>query len=471
MLTIEDNIREQSRINPYKTALIDGASGKSVSYGKLWEEILRAAYAFRSNGLKRGDRIVVAATKSLEFVYRYFGAHEAGLIVAPVDSEINNTRLARIVDAVRPKIVIGLEWEGKLPDPTDIKPDRQDIADILFTTGTTGAPKGVALSFANEAAAARNINQFIENTDKDVELLALPISHSFGLGRLRCMLSIGATTVMLPSGFASMKKFFGTMEKYKVTGFGMVPASWAYISKMSGDRITEFADQLRYIEMGSAPLPASEKQRIMDLLPHTKICMHYGLTEASRSTFLNFSAEKDMFDTAGKASPNCKIAIFSDSGEELPANHDGEVCVKGDHVCSGYWNVPTDQYEKDFFEGYFRTGDWGSIDKKGYLRLKSRTKEMINVGGKKVSPMEVEETLLTIDGITEAACVAKPDPLMGEVVKAFVVGTLTTADNDNIIANISRKLENYKIPAEIVHVDSLPRTESGKLQRLKLKDI
>lgn len=482
-ITIEAKIREHALHTPDKIAVID-EKGNQVSYSELWEKIQSASKALRQCGLKPGERIILAASKSIDFIYLYFGAHLSGLITLPVDPEVNSSRIENIISQTSPALILG---ELRNAEDLNIKPfsdvlecnpadnvielpEESDIADILFTTGTTGTPKGVMLSNLNEAQAAENINSFIGNKEDDIELLALPVSHSFGLGRIRCVLSKGATLVILGS-FASMKKFYGAIEKYGVTGFGMVPASWAYISKMSGDRISKFANQLKYIEIGSAPMPIAEKQRLMTLLPNTKICMHYGLTEASRSSFISFHEEADHLDTAGKPSPNCEIAIFNASGKNVGIGVDGEVCVKGGHVCSGYWNHP-EIYNKDFYQGYFRTGDWGCMDAAGYLHLKSRTKEMINVGGKKVSPMEVEDALITIDGIEEAACIGIPDPVMGEVVVGFVVsGSNMDASNEKeIIAKMTGLVENYKVPVAIRFVESLPKTSSGKLQRLKLKE-
>lgn len=479
--TIESLIWEHAKHTPDKTAVID-ERGNEVCYATLWNNILHAADSLRILGLKKGDRIVLAASKSIDFIYIYFGAHLSGVVTVPVDPEVNAARLERIINLTQPRLIV-----GELRNAIDTKitsfkeimdfekeydnlnlPLTQDSADILFTTGTTGAPKGVVLTNGNEAQAAKNINTFIGNISDDVELLALPVSHSFGLGRIRCVLSKGATLVIIGS-FASMKKFFGAMEKYHVTGFGMVPASWAYISKMSGDRIGIYANQLKYIEIGSAPMPLAEKHRLMTLLPDTKICMHYGLTEASRSAFISFHEESDHIGTAGKASPNCEIAIFDVDGNRLNANCDGEVCVKGDHVCSMYWQNE-EAYRKDFFDGFFRTGDWGCLDEEGYLHLKSRTKEMINVGGKKVSPMEVEEALESIDGITEAACVGMPDTVMGEVVVAFVTVPVNEEKEKDIIRTMTTLVENYKVPVSVRYVETLPRTSSGKLQRLKLKE-
>lgn len=478
--SIEVAIFSHATSHPQKTAIIDD-KGDRVSYSNLWENIRLAANALYSLGLKKGERIILSASKSVDFIFLYFGAHILGAIVIPVDPEANSTRMDRIINATKPKFIFGdlrnvknynvVPFSEILRQSINIVslnlPIAQQPADILFTTGTTGFPKGVVLTSSNEFHAAKNINEFIGNNSDDIELLALPISHSFGLGRIRCTLLAGGTIVILGS-FASMKKFFSAIENYQVTGFGMVPASWAYISKMSCDKIGNYSQQLKYIEIGSAPMPKSEKERLIKLLPETRLCMHYGLTEASRSAFISFHDEYEHLDSAGKPTPNCEIAIFSESGRRLNTGEQGEVCVKGEHVCADYWNNHK-EYLSDFHDGYFRTGDWGYIDQDGYLHLVSRTKELINVGGKKVSPMEVEEALESFEGIDEAACIGAPDPVMGEVVVAFVTTPLDTKKEHEIIKALSSSLENYKVPIAIRYIKELPKTSSGKLQRLTLK--
>lgn len=480
-MTIERLVFEYAQTMPSKTALIQGEV--EVSYGQLWEEIEMSASWF-CHYAERGDRVIISASKSIEFVYAYFGAHMAGMICVPIDPETNETRLQRIIDVARPSLIVGeLRNHGEhqvIPFgechiefvnsriSLDEFPKGGDVADLLFTTGTTGLPKGVALTFANQMAAAENINTFIGNTADDVEMLALPISHSFGLGRLRCIFAKGATLVMLGS-FASMKKFFGEMERCHVTGFGMVPASWSYILKMSGEKIGQYAGQLKYIEIGSAFMPLENKQKLMNLLPKTHICMHYGLTEASRSAFISFHDDTIHLMSAGKASPNTEVAVFSEQGERLRANEDGEICVKGGHVCSDYWGMPKKVFMQDFFDGYFRTGDWGHLDEDGYIHLVSRKKEIINVGGKKVSPIEVEEHLNEIDGIEESACIGVHDDVLGEVVKAFCVCT-KEVDFEEVKKILFKKIETYKIPAFFEKIESLPKTQNGKIQRLALKN-
>lgn len=482
-MSIEQQIYQNSIQQPDRVALIAGE--QQVTYAQLWERCLLAATNVRRKyHLQQGDRIIMAAAANIDFIYAYFGIHIAGGVCVPIDPDTNQTRYELIFKSTQPVCTMGAlhKVEGHTVVPfSDVltpceqvatyqEPYPEQIADVLFTTGTTGAPKGVALNHRNLVAAALNINTFIGNTADDVELLALPVSHSFGLGRVRCVLSKGGALVLLGT-FASMKKFFGQMEQFHCTGFGMVPAGWSYIKKMSGHKIGQFEDQLRYIEIGSSFMSLEDKELLCELLPHTRICMHYGLTEASRSAFMEFHSEHDKLGTAGKASPNVEVAIFTTEGQRQPVGAEGEVCVKGNHVTCSYWNETPERFQKDFIDGYFRTGDCGFLDEDGYIHLKSRIKEMINVGGKKVSPMEVEDILKNIPGIADCACVAMPDPegVMGELVKAFIVCNDESLTDVAILNALRPKLEVYKLPAVIERIAEIPKTSSGKVQRLKLK--
>lgn len=480
MKTIEEQIFDQVQNIPDNVALISWDT--EITYSQLWDYCLCAAEKLKQDyHLKKGDRVILSAAGNIEFVYAYFGVHIAGGICVPIDPDTNQTRFEYIEKSTTPVCVMGLLHNVKketIPftdvvngtsKATYIAPEQSQVADILFTTGTTGAPKGVALSYNNLSAAARNINAFIGNTSSDVELLALPVSHSFGLGRLRCSLSKGATVVMLGT-FANVKKFFKEMARCQVTMFAMVPASWGFIKKMSGKYIGKFADQLKFIEIGSSFMPVEDKELLMSLLPKTRICMHYGSTEASRSAFMEFHTYKDNLLSIGKASPNVEIKIFTSRGTPAALGEEGEVCVKGEHVTCSYWNETPERFASDFYDGYFRTGDCGTMDAEGNIYLKSRIKEMINVGGKKVSPMEVEDILNTIPGIKESACIGIPDPgiVLGEVVKAFIVADDNLSDEE-IMQQLRPQLEVYKLPVEIERINAIPKTGSGKIQRLSLK--
>jgi long-chain acyl-CoA synthetase len=480
MKSFEEQLLDNALAHPNKVAIISGEI--EITYGELWEAACRAAFHFRHVcNLKKGDRVILSGNGNLEFVYAYIGIHLAGGICVPIDPDTNATRFNYIKQSTQPVMVLGklrnvkeetatLDNIAKGDETLDFEaPDIQSVADILFTTGTTGAPKGVALSYQNVAAAIRNINEFIGNAAEDVELLALPVSHSFGLGRMRCTLVKGGTLVLLGT-FANVKKLFNEMKRCGVTMFAMVPASWGFIKRMSGKYIGKFADQLKFIEIGSSLMSIEEKQFLMEQLPNTRICMHYGSTEASRSAFMEFHAYKDNLSSAGKASPYTEIAIFSSEGNQLSTGEEGELCVKGQHVTCGYWNETSDRFAHDFFGDYFRTGDGAVMDESGNIYLKSRIKEMINVGGKKVAPMEVEDVLNGIPGIHESACVGIPDPgvVLGEVVKAYVVADDSLTDEE-IMNHLRPQLETYKLPIAIERIKEIPKTSSGKIQRLMLK--
>lgn len=485
MFSIEYSILQYAKRNPDKIAIKAGK--EVVTYSQLITRIIAAKEILGTlPNYKPGERIIVAANKQVEFLYVYFGAHLAELTVLPIDTETNPTRFQYIKESIKPFCVIGFDDEDsngysislkqfkhlneikRVSIPLEFKISSEDsIADILFTTGTTGNPKVVPLTFRNEAAAAHNINSFIKNQETDIELLALPISHSFGLGRIRCCLSKGQTLILLGS-FVNTKKLFRTIEEEKVTGFSMVPASWKFLQKVSGEKLSEFASQLKYIEIGSSYLSKEDKLHLAELFPNTRVTMHYGLTEASRSAFMEFHDDVCHIDSVGKASPNTDIQVFSEEGILLPSNSEGEICVKGEHVTYGYLFSDNGN---TFYGDYFRTGDSGYIDNRGYVYLKSRIKDLINVGGKKVAPSEVEEQILKINGIEDCAVIGIKDPegILGEVVKAYIVTTpFCNLSFEEIKSLLVGELENYKIPVEFEMTDSIPRTPNGKIQRYKL---
>lgn len=468
---------------PDKIALVEGDT--RVTYAQLMANIEQTAQAMHSLGLKSGDRIVLAAQKELGFVYHYFAAHLLGVVNVVVDVASPRERLDYIISVVKPSALFssGLDEvqgvacysfnrpepeEGQLLDTELPTITADDVADVMFTTGTTGVPKGVCLTHANIAGSAGNTNGFIGTCSSDIEALALPLSHSFGLGRLRCVLMTGATLVLV-GNFANLKSFFSVLDTWHVTGFGMVPAVWQYIKRLSGRRIARFADQLRYIEIGSAALPVEDKLLLMELFPNTCLCMHYGLTEASRAMFTEFHSHSDNLDTIGRpASPFVEATVRDDDGNPVANGVDGEICVRGNMVTWSYF-MPEDNADS-FYGDWFRTGDWGHRDNNGDFYLTGRKKELINVGGEKVSPATIEDAIRSL-GITDCACIAVPDPngVLGEVPKAFLQKGDNQMDIDDIKNQLGRLLPPHEIPVEWEWVDSIPRTASGKIQRLKLK--
>jgi long-chain acyl-CoA synthetase len=461
-----------------KTAIIMGSH--VVTYVQLVENIRKAASFMRQIGLHKGDRVILSAHKDIEYIYLYFASHILGVVNVIVDAASNEERLRYIEHKIDPAFCFGytspsvrsfLFDELQLDEVTPLGVSEEnlsidDIAEILFTTGTTGDPKGVCLSYSEIYSSARNINEYIGNQSDDIELLGLPICHSFGLGRIRCTLIKGATIVILPS-FANVRQYLKAIEQYDITGFGVVPAAWAYIRKMSGTRIAKYADHIRYIEIGSAAMPLETKKEMLAMFPKTRICMHYGLTEASRNCFIEFHDEAHLTSIGKPVCDKVDVQIFDKGGNLLPANQTGELCVKGNMVLSRYLDDADNQ--NAFYGDYFRTGDCGYMDKDGYLYLIGREKELINVGGKKVSPMEVEDAIMSL-GVGDCVCVPIKDAqgIMGEQVFCYVLKGSTTLSFDEISQKLSAILEFYKRPVAYDWIDEIPMTASGKKQRLQV---
>ena len=486
-LSLSDALHANASRHPEKIALIAG--DLSVTYGELWRSVTAAAGMLSEFGVTRGDRVILSASNSPAFVHAYLGCHLLAAAAVPVDPNSPIPRMDLIREAIEPRAVfLSRPVEGSADESIERfrefdhdatlldfpPPDPEAVADVLFTTGTTRRPKGVVLTHRNILAAATNINAFIGNTSEDIEVVPIPLSHSFGLGRLRCALLAGGA-IVLSEGFLFPAKIFQALSDWKATGLVAVPAGFAVLFRLSGDKLGEYADQLRYIEIGSAPMPREDKERLMRLLPSTRICMHYGLTEASRSAFIEFHESNDKLETIGRPSPNVTITIRDDRGEELPNGDIGEMCVRGGNAMHSYWKAP-EETRKSHWGDWLRTGDLAFVDDKGYLHLIGRASDMINVGGIKVAPAEVEEVLRRHPMIEDAACVGIPDPegLSGEAVKAFLVPAETPPAPEpparELVDLVRRNLEAAAVPIAFEWVEAIPKTSSGKVQRRLLLD-
>jgi long-chain acyl-CoA synthetase len=479
--TLVGHLARHVEASPARLAVAVGTS--AVSYGELWERIMLAAGLLREEGVLPGDRVALAAPRKPEFLYAYFACHLLRAVAVPYEPDIAPARFQSIIDLFRPRLMLthrqtrvdapgcrslpldALTHSAVLPRADEfIEPSPEQPADILLTSGTTGTPKGVILTHRNILAAARNINEFVGNTAEDREAVALPLSHSFGLGRVRCqMLAAGA--LILTRGFQFPKNMFEAMESWKATGFSFVPAAWNVLTRLTGDGLARFSAELKYIEIGSASMARAEKERLMRLFPSTRICMHYGLTEASRSAFIEFHESSDRLDSIGKPTPNVTIRIVDEEGRDLGPRRIGKIQIRGEHVMGGYWGADSGERLQG---GWLRSGDLGYRDEDGYLYICGREDDVINVGGRKVHPTEIERSLLGHEGIADAVCVATPHPITGEAVRALLVpkpGHSELPSADALADFLRATLEEYKIPVAFEWVSSIATNALGKVDR------
>lgn len=481
-----DRFIEHATADPQRLAIFAG--DQRVTYGRLLQRVVQAASLLRARGVAAGDRVVLAASATASFVYGYLGCHYLGAIAVPVDPKIAPQRLDFIARKATPKAVFlaramrgsaveshpveELAAGGASASVDPVATGADEAADLLFTSGTTGEPKGVVLSHGAILAAAKYINAFIGNKAGDREVVPLPLSHSFGLGRLRCNLLAGGSLIIV-DGFMSPGHLLGALADWNATGFACVPAGFAVLFKTSGTKLGKFSKSLRYIEIGSAAMPLKHKRRLMSLLPDTRICMHYGLTEASRSAFIEFHEAGERLESIGKPSPGVELRIVDQHGRDCAPGEPGRIVIKSAALMSGYWKDP-EATRQAFVGDYLITGDIGHCDENGYLYLDAREKELINVGGREVSPVEIEALLETHPAVAACACVGIPDPqgLTGMAVKAFLVARpgVEIPQPAALAAHLRGKIETYKMPRAFEWIAELPRTASGKLQRMKLAE-
>lgn len=476
------SLLEHVRTAPKQPAFLAGE--RVVSFGEFGGWIAAIAKRLRARGLRAGDRALLVGANSVPWAAAYFALHAVGAVAVPVDpaSPIEKTRwLAQDCEAAT-AVVTGEPLPLPLPmenvrdiDATAESPfltepvcRPHDVADLLYTSGTTGRKKGVLLTHANLASAAANVNAFVQSRPADVEVVPIPLSHSFGLGRLRCMAQTG-NTLALEAGLWNAARLLKRVLDLRANGLALVPAGFDLLLRMTQDRLGDAKSHLRYIEIGSAAMRPENKQKLMRLLPATRICHHYGLTEASRAAFCEYHADRDHLDAIGRASPNVEIAVRDAEGKELAAGERGELTVRGGMVMREYWKQP-ELTAKTLRDNWLFTGDLGYRDSAGRLYLVGRKSDLINVGGLKVSPEEVEEALREHPQVVDAACIGEPDPngITGECVKAFIVSGEPVSTTE-LVAWLRHRVEEYKIPRLWSRTGALPKTPSGKIQRHLLR--
>lgn len=509
-MQVEHFLEQSARRWPHKVALVDGQ--RRVSYAEMDRLASGVARGLRAAGARRGDRVAVYLENSLEAVGSIFGILKAGcvfLVLNPTTKAdklafvLGNSRAVAIVtDGRRQDTVVDLAT--RLPHLRSVvvvspqttlsaRPGLQclsfeelvqadgtirdsgcidiDLAALIYTSGSSGQPKGVMLTHLNIVSAATSITSYLENTEDDVILNVLPLSFDYGLYQVLMAFKIGGT-VVLERSFAYPPVVLQRIAAEQVTGFPIVPTISAILLQMELERYD--LSSLRYITNTGAMLPTRHIVELRRRLPHVKIFSMYGLTECKRVSYLPPDQIDVRPSSVGRGMPNEEVYIVDDQGNRLDAGV-GELVVRGSHVMKGYWEMPeeTDKVLKPGplpGERVLYTGDLFRVDEEGYLYFVGRKDDIIKTRGEKVSPKEVENVLYALDGIAEAAVIGVPDPILGEAVKAVVAlrdGAAVT--EQDVLRHCSRHLEDFMVPKHVEIRETLPKTHSGKIARQELK--
>jgi long-chain acyl-CoA synthetase len=476
--------------------------GQRWTYAQAATEVARAASGFALAGVARGDRVALFISNRPEFVWVLLALQRLGAIAVPIGVREQRTGLAYMLNQCGAKgVVFDAALAGRIPGvdetpsvtlrvslgdvpdalpyaamvaggagaPDPVAVAEHETAVILYTSGTTGHPKGAMLTHRNIAHSVIHFQACMQLRAGDRSALAVPASHVTGLiAIVAAMLHVGGAIVVIPEFKAA--DFIAVVAAERVTHTLMVPAMYK-LCLLSPGFAQHDLSRWRIGGYGGAPMPVATIDELAQLLPGLTLLNAYGATETtSPATLMPAGMTRAHADSVGVALPCADIRVMDDDGRELPAGETGELWVGGPMVVPGYWDNPQGT-AASFTAGYWHSGDLGSIDTEGFVRVFDRKKDMLNRGGFKIYSVEVENTLMALPGVIEAAIVGRLCPVLGERVHAFVHAPGLAPDDERVRAHCRQHLADYKVPETVTWSPTpLPRNANGKLLKRQLRD-
>lgn len=497
-MNLNENLKKSAARFPNHIAIT--FLNQSTTYAQLDNLVDSAASGLYDTGIRKGDRVALILGNCPEFVIAYYGILRAGAVVVPINpvytageisyilsnsqakAVITHSSLEETVSPLREKLEhlqmviysdssIESEWTWKRLIQ-DIKRNFEspfikegDLAVILYTSGTTGKPKGAMLTHRNIASNTAAMSQLAEYTEKDRIIAVLPMFHVFCIATcINIPISCGANIVIVPK--FSPTEVINSIRREKATLFAGVPTMFSFLLQVPGATAEDFSS-IRACFSGGASIPVELLHRFEDKYK-VHILEGYGLSETAPVTAFNPLRGTRKPGSVGIDIPEVKNKVVDHNGMEVPRGEIGELIVKGPNVMMGYLGMPeaTSSAVKD---GWFYTGDLARMDEEGYIYIVDRKKDMILVGGYNVYPREVEEVLYQHPNIVESAVIGIADIEYGEIVKAFVVTNDESITMDDILSFCQDKLAKYKLPKQMEFMKELPKNSTGKILRRALR--
>ncbi|WP_262698485.1 MULTISPECIES: o-succinylbenzoate--CoA ligase [Streptomyces] len=483
----------RARKTPHRTALIHGE--RSTDYRTLHTRTTRLAHALRARGIRRGDRIAHLGPNHPAYLETLFAAGLLGAVFVPLNTRLTGPEIAyQLADSgakalihgaaqaglvaglpadtgVRTCIEIGDAYERTLAaaptEPIDEPVSPDDTCLIMYTSGTTGRPKGAMLTHSNIIWNAVNVLVDHDLFADERALVSAPLFHTAGLNMITLPVLLKGGTCVLVEAF-DPGTTLDLIERHRITFMFGVPTMFGQVARHPRWANADLSS-LRILTCGGSPVPtpliATYQQRGLTFL------QGYGMTEAAPGTlFLDAEHAADKAGSAGVPHFFSDVRVVRPDLTPVGTGETGEVVVRGPHVMSGYWGLP-EETEAAFAGGWFRSGDAARVDEDGYVYIVDRIKDMIISGGENVYPAEIEDLLLAHPGIAECAVIGVPDDTWGEVPRAVVVPAAgAELDPEQVLGSLSGRLAKYKIPKSVVFADELPRTASGKLLKSRVRD-
>lgn len=434
-MKLEESIRNYASTQPDKVAVVCGAT--IMTYSELWQRIEERSKELIEAGVKAHRPYVFKGSQDIDFLATYCAVHNIRAIAVPLEAQIPDEAMAAIVEQV------------------EACSYTEDVADILFTTGTTGRSKGVMLS---EIALTTCTDNFITNLGFSSDLAFIvsgPLNHIASLSKINPTLTMGGTICIL-DGLRDLNLFFDLFNlPFKRFATFLVPTSIHLILQLAYDKLKAVADKIEFIETGAAPITHHDMKQLSELLPNARLFNTLGGTEIGAVCTYNYNDGRYIEGCVGRAMKNSVIEIAED----------GHLIISGGTIMNGYVG-DKESTDKVLRDGKIHSSDIGYFDEEGMIRLRGREGDVINVGGYKIDPTEVEGAIASHPAVYDSICVADTHPIIGTVLKLLVVlAEGYELDKRSLALHIKAKLEPYKVPTYYEAVEAIQRTYNGKLDR------
>ncbi len=462
-------------------------SHQQITFSKLYDDCNMLASKINSL-IGENNHIVILSENSVFQIIAYLSILKSGNICIPLNPAIESENLNQILDKTNVNFAfVSKRYKEKYkgysfnlldedfisssdsedfaqPEAKSDEFDDHRIAEIIFTSGSTGEQKGVLISHKNIIANTRSIVEYLQLTTIDTMEVVLPFYYCYGLSLLHTHLKVGGS-VVLNNNFIFIGTVLQDINKYQCTGFAGVPSHYQILLRKTRDFKTTKFPSLRYVTQAGGKLHVTFIREFTDSFPEIKFYVMYGQTEATaRLSYLPPEKMASKIGSIGKGIPGVTLKVVNEKGETVKPNETGEIIASGDNIMQGYLNDPEDT-AKALKDGWLYTGDLAQVDEEGYIYIQSRKKEIIKVGGVRISPQEIEEVIVTYPGVIACSIESIPDEIQGEAIKATVF--INEEDKDSLTENeimkyCASKLSINKVPKTILFETKLPYNASGK---------
>jgi acyl-CoA synthetase (AMP-forming)/AMP-acid ligase II len=467
----------------------------SHTYAELRAAVGAVARTLGQQGIRRGECVAILSESSLFGIAAYLGAIHAGAVAVPLPTNLGKEQFQLILRSTRARVAFvqskaapdfaqeleaveqllvddqfSLRPDGAspIPEPAQVNA-KEELAALLFTSGSTSQPRGVMLSHRNLEANTESIVQYLELSSSDRAMMVLPYYYSFGASLLHTHLKVGASLV-LDRRFMFPDKVLRRMVETRCTGFAGVPSHFQVLLRRSQLKSMRFPD-LRWVQQAGGKLPSHFIQELRTTLDPVRIFIMYGATEASaRLCYLPPAMLEKKLGSVGRAIPGVTIELLDEAGQPVPAGAVGEIVASGENISQGYFRAP-EETRGSFRNGRLHTGDLARMDEDGFLFIVDRAKDFIKCAGNRTSTKMLEELLLEFPDIVEAAVLGVPDETLGEAVGVFVVPRAASdaTIKDRFLTFAAEKLPQHLVPRLVQVLPGLPKNNAGKVMKLALR--